>query len=61
MLSDDRLLDITFEILQINLELLKNGTLEGDADHEAYFKRHVALLRGLLREAWIEGGGLKLL
>ena len=45
--SEDRLLDVVYEILQLNLKLLKNGTLEHE-DHKPYFTQHLAILRRIL-------------
>jgi hypothetical protein len=57
-LSEDRLLDAVYDILQINLRLLKNGSLEHE-DHEAYFKQHVAILKELMgRDKVVEPGGI---
>lgn len=44
--GEDRLLDIVYDILQVNLAYLKDGHLEHE-DHEAYFQQHVAILKDL--------------
>jgi hypothetical protein len=57
-ITDDQLLDAVYDILQINLRLLKNGSLEHE-DHEAYFKQHVAILKELMgRDKVVEPGGI---
>jgi hypothetical protein len=45
--SEDRLLDVVYEILQLNLKLLKNGTLEHE-EHKPYFTQHLVILRRIL-------------
>ena len=45
-LSEGRLLDAVYNILQVNLRLL-GGHLAHE-DHEAYFKQHLAILKGLI-------------
>ena len=58
LLSEDRLLDAVYNILQINRALLKDGHLEHE-DHKAYFTQHVAILKELMgREKVIEPGGI---
>ena len=47
-LSEDRLLDAIYDILQVNLALLKNGHLEHD-DHAPYFRQCLAILKAALR------------
>jgi hypothetical protein len=52
--TDERLLDVVYDILQANLAYLnqgKKGTHLEHEDHEAYFQQHVKLLRDLLAEA----------
>jgi hypothetical protein len=57
-LSEDRLLDAVYNILQINRALLKDGHLEHE-DHEAYFTQHVAILKELMgRDKVVEPGGI---
>jgi hypothetical protein len=52
--TDERLLDVVYDILQVNLAHLdhgRQGTHLEHTDHESYFNQHVKLLRGLLAEA----------
>jgi hypothetical protein len=64
-LSEDRLLDVVYEILQLNRALLKNGSLEHE-DHKAYFTQHLEILKGLSvvvplrvsRDTLVEPGGI---
>ena len=53
-ITDERLLDVVYDILQANLAYLnqgRKGTRLEPENHEAYFQQHVKLLRDLLAEA----------
>jgi hypothetical protein len=53
-ITEDRLLDVVYDILQANLAYLnqgKKGTHLEPENHEAYFQQHVKILRDLLAEA----------
>ena len=53
-ITEDRLLDVVYDILQANLAYLnqgRKGTRLEPENHEAYFQQHVKLLRDLLAEA----------
>ena len=53
-ISEDRLLDIAYKILQVNRAYLcrgRKGTHLEHRDHRPYFKRHLKILRALLAEA----------
>jgi hypothetical protein len=53
-ISEDRLLDVAYKLLQVNRTYLcrdRKGTHLERRDHRPYFKRHLKILRALLDEA----------
>jgi hypothetical protein len=57
-ITKDQLLDIVYNILQLNRALLKNGSLEHE-DHDAYFQQHLAILKKLIgRDKVVEPEGI---
>jgi len=57
-ITEDQLLDIVYNILQLNCAMLKNGSLEHE-DHDAYFRQHLAILKKLIgRDKMVEPGGI---
>jgi hypothetical protein len=53
-ISEDRLLDVAYKILQVNRAYLcrgRKGKHREHKDHRAYFRRHLKILRALIAEA----------